>query len=579
MSLHSTEEHRLGSAFQAWAGFERGVSIKAVEVTIHNFRSICDATISLADYGILVGVNNAGKTTVIDAIRAFYGKGVKFEKSRDFPYKGAEDAEAWVEIEFRPSAEELVTLKDEYRSGNQTFRVRNYLCSDQKDKEGKERSGPYAYLDGTLSDERFYGFKNVGQGKFGEIIYIPAVSKIDEHTKLTGPSALRELVNSVLSKVMAQSGAYQTLSESFAQFEGAIKTEATTDGHSLQSIETDISKELKDWGAGFKFNIKPVGIDDIIKGLVNHEILDESLDRTQPISAYGQGFQRSVIYTLIRVAAKYSAKIKLPKKKEFAPELTWILFEEPEAFLHPTQVSSLNSDLRALAESSVSQVLLSTHNPQFATHSIRDITAICRLQRESCRTKSYQISNQELDAVLAVNQHDAQSWAASGMQIDADDLLIDMEAVKYALWLDQKRSAAFFSEKVLLVEGPTESALLSYMFDQGLLPICKDVFILDTIGKYNIHRFMRLFHAFGIRHYVLYDSDDGRHAPVDATIQKASNPFTGGIDTFPKDLESYIGIAPAARSHRKPQHVMLQVATSDVDLTPLASKISILISQ
>ncbi len=553
--------------------------MKAVEIKIHNFRSICDASITLAEYGILVGVNNAGKTTVIDAIRAFYGKGVKFDKSRDFPHKGAEDNESWVEIEFKPSAEEIGTLKDEYRSENDTFRVRNYLFSDQKDKEGKERSGPYAYVNGALSEERFYGFKNVGQGKFGEIIYIPAVSKIDEHTKLTGPSALRDLVNTVLSRVMEESGAYQALSESFSEFEGAIKTESTAEGYSLQSIETDISEELSDWGAGFRLNISPVGVDDIIKGLVNHEIIDESLDRAQPISAYGQGFQRSVIYTLIRVAARYGPKNKSPKKKEFAPELTWILFEEPEAFLHPTQVSSLNSDLRSLSESVASQVLLSTHNPQFATHSIRNITAICRLQREDCRTRSYQVSSDELDRVLTVNQQDARAWQAAGIPIDQDDLQTDMEAVKYALWLDQKRSAAFFAEKVLLVEGPTETALLTYMIDHGLLPDCKGVFVLDTIGKYNIHRFMRLFQSFGIRHYVLYDSDNGRHAPIDQTIQAASNGFTGGIDTFPEDLERFIGIAPAGRPHRKPQHVMLQVAQNGIDLNPLAAKINALVSQ
>lgn len=143
--------------------------MKAVEVAIHNFRSICDAKISLADCGILVGVNNAGKTTVIDAIRAFYGK-IKFDKSRDFPRRAAQDKESWIEIEFKPSEEELETLKPEYKSSIDTFRVRNYLQSDLKDAEGKERSGPYAYIGGILSEERFYGFKNVGQGKFGEII-------------------------------------------------------------------------------------------------------------------------------------------------------------------------------------------------------------------------------------------------------------------------------------------------------------------------------------------------------------------------------------------------------------------------
>ncbi len=181
--------------------------------------------------------------------------------------------------------------------------------------------------------------------------------------------------------------------------------------------------------------------------------------------------------------------------------------------------------------------------------------------------------------MLTENQQDAQAWHAAGIQIDPDDLQIDMDAIKYALWLDQKRNSAFFAEKVLLVEGPTETALLSYMFDQGLLPACKGVFIVDTIGKYNIHRFMRIFHEFGIRHYVLYDSDNGRHAPIDATIRAASNAFTGGIDTFPDDLERFLGIQPAARPHRKPQHVMYQVSTNGIDLSPLAAKINALVSQ
>lgn len=551
--------------------------MKAVQVRIHNFRSVCDAIISVADCGILVGANNAGKTTVIDAIRAFYGKGVKFDKARDFPHRGSTDNESWVEIEFKPSANEFANLKDEYKTADQTFRVRNYLFSDQRDTDNKDRSGPYAYVQGQLSEERFYGFKNVGQGKFGDIIYIPAVSRVDEHTKLTGPSALRDLLNAVLSKVMGKSEAYQALSDSFSEFEGAIKAEKTEDGHSIKGIESDISNELSAWDAGFRLNINPVGIDEVIKGLISHEIVDGSLGKSQPISSYGQGFQRSLIFTLIRIAAKYSTKTPSAKKKEFVPELTWILFEEPEAFLHPTQVSVLSRDLRALAAAPGSQVLLSSHNPLFASHSIREIAAIVRLQKVNCQTSAYQISAQQLSTILATNQQEAQAWQANGMPIDPDDLLTDMEAVKYALWLDGKRCGAFFAEKILLVEGPTETALLSYMRDQGLLPSCSDVFIMDTIGKFNIHRFMRLFEFYGVRHCVLYDGDNGRYGDVDATIQATANPYTVGIDAFATDLEGFLGIPSARQKHRKPQHVMLHVEQHGIDLNPLAAKVNRLV--
>jgi putative ATP-dependent endonuclease of the OLD family len=551
--------------------------MKAVEVKIHNYRAICDATITLEDCAVLVGVNNSGKTTVIDAIRTFYGK-IKYDVEHDFPRSGATDKDTWVEIEFRPSTDEFLLLKADYQSPTGTFRVRNYFSSEQRDGDGKAKAGPYAYVNGVLSNERFYGFKNVGQGKFGEIIYIPAVSRIDDHTKLTGPSALRDLVNNMLSSLVQQSSAYRTLNTAFVQFESAIKTEETSEGRSIEGLEHDISEELAGWGAEFRLNIRPVGVDQIVKDLIGHEIFDPALNAAEPVGRFGQGFQRRVIYTLIRIAAKYGEKKVDANKKEFSPELNWILFEEPEAFLHPTQIGVLSSDLRALSRNPSSQVLLSTHSPAFVTQSIRNIPAICRLQKDKGQTAAFQVSSTALNQILTSNQQDLASWQSAGLDIDADDLQTDMEAVKYALWLDSKRSAAFFAERVLLVEGPSETALLSYMFDQELLNPCRGVFFLDTIGKYNMHRFMNLFGTFGIKHYVLLDGDNGRNAVVDATINGSKNQFTCGIDAFPSDLEDFLGVQKNKSKHRKPQHLMYEVGSKNIDLTLLAEKVNRLVS-
>src|SRR5680860_800587 len=179
--------------------------MRAVEITIHNFRSIHDAVIRLEPLSLIAGANNAGKSNVVDAIRLFYGD-LKWEQDRDAPKVAAGDAEAWVEIEFQPTEDELAQLKDDYKSASGTFRVRNYVSPGA---DGKARAGYYAYENDKLSDNLFYGAKNVGSGKVGHILYIPAVSKIDDNTKLTGPSALRELVAEVLNKVIADSPAYQ----------------------------------------------------------------------------------------------------------------------------------------------------------------------------------------------------------------------------------------------------------------------------------------------------------------------------------------------------------------------------------
>ena len=55
--------------------------IKSIQ--IHNYRSIIDSKIDLEDYSAIVGANNAGKSTFINAIRTFYDE-LKWSK-QDFP--------------------------------------------------------------------------------------------------------------------------------------------------------------------------------------------------------------------------------------------------------------------------------------------------------------------------------------------------------------------------------------------------------------------------------------------------------------------------------------------------------------
>ncbi|MDD5309097.1 MAG: AAA family ATPase, partial [Deltaproteobacteria bacterium] len=198
-----------------------------------------DAALNLFDYNLLVGPNNAGKSTVIDAIRAFYEKdGFKYKHDRDFPFIAAKDQESWVELIFRLSDAEDSSLADDYKQQSKMLHVRKYFKTGDKNREGSI----FGYkTDGSLSDDPFYGAKNVQSGKFGDIAFIPAVSKVDEHTKLSGPSALRDLLTNVLEAVVASSRSYTKFSQDFDAFAKGIKSETTTDGRSLAGLETELS--------------------------------------------------------------------------------------------------------------------------------------------------------------------------------------------------------------------------------------------------------------------------------------------------------------------------------------------------
>ncbi|MBO5725934.1 MAG: AAA family ATPase, partial [Clostridia bacterium] len=174
-------------------------------ILIHNFRGIIHQEFFLNPYTLLIGGNNAGKSTVVDAIRAFYEKdSFSYKEANDFPQKGAEDKESWIEVTFVLSDEEYSSLADTYKYASNKLKVRKYFKTSVQLADGKTAKGAIVgyKTDGTISNEHFYGAKNVQTGKLGNIIYIPAISKVDDFTKLSGPSALRDLITNIMSGVI-----------------------------------------------------------------------------------------------------------------------------------------------------------------------------------------------------------------------------------------------------------------------------------------------------------------------------------------------------------------------------------------
>lgn len=531
-------------------------------VTIHNFRSIADGTFKMGAYSLLIGANNSGKSNVMDALRIFYEKGLKFEETHDFPKFAVKDKESWIEIEYLLNDDDNANLKDEYRLQDNHLKVRKYLMTNETDSKGKTKQGIHAYETNSISDEQFYGAKNVQQGKLGEVIYIPAVSRLDEHTKLSGPSALREILNDIIKKLVKSSEAFKNLTENFKTFTDGFKIEETEDKKSLSGLEKDINNYIKEWEVEFELNIDPVDESDIIKNLVNFKIIDTALGKRLDAEQFGQGFQRHLIFILILMASKYQTIVKPTEKKEFSPNMTLLLFEEPEAFLHPTQQSALCRSLQTIATQEGNQVFLSSHSPHFVSYNSKDISSIIRLCNHKAKTVIGQIDSEKLNQIFRENLKINDLVRGTRYEADSDDLKEDMEALKYFMWLDPERCGMFFSKQVLMVEGPTERVLLNHLFHNGNIEIPKGgVFVLDCVGKFNIHRFMNILGPLNIWHSILFDGDEGKppHKEIKQLIISNKNSLTRNIATFPDDIETFLGIEKCRKKHRKPQYLMLKL--------------------
>ncbi|SFE67416.1 ATP-dependent endonuclease [Nitrosomonas sp. Nm166] len=446
--------------------------MKLTHISIHNFRGIIDASMAFQPYALVVGANNSGKSTIIDCIRAFYEKdGFKFKKEVDVPLKGAVNQESWVELIFSLDDEEHESLKDEYKTAEKSLKVRKYFQTGEKLHDGKNATGSILgyKTDGTLSNEPFYGAKNVQSGKFGDLIYIPAISKVDEHTKLSGPSALRDLITNIMSDVVEGSDAYKTLTESVTTFAGSVRAIETEDKRSLSNFENDLNALLAPWQTNFNLKFTTPSTAEIIKSMLGWDIRDNHHEKPQGVEYFGSGFQRHFIYSLIQLGAKYIPQKVSKKEKDFAPSLNLVLFEEPEAFLHPPQQEDLARNLIKVSEAADWQIVCSTHSAHFVSRNAMRIPAIVRARRVDGIVSTFQIDDAHWSNIVDAN-HAIQQVAAKYPKVQktmqADDLKPEMESVKYFLWLNPDRAGMLFAQNVLLVEGPSETALINRLLDK-----------------------------------------------------------------------------------------------------------------
>jgi len=449
--------------------------MKIKSIKIHNFRSIKEITFNPYDYSIMLGINNAGKTNVITALRTFY-EDIKYTENTDFPKFETDDKESWIEIEYLLTEDEFNNLRKEYQNPGNLLKIRKYLKSEEK--AATNQSNLYGYENGKLSDNLFYGWKTKGQSKLGKIIYIPEVTKADETMKLSGPSPLRDIITFVMDKVVKKSSSYSELNIAFDTFNKKFKDEASKDGFSLNKFKEELNESLKEWEVEFNLEINAIQPEDIIKNLITHHTIDKNLDADINVNNLGQGLQRHLIYTMLRLSSHYIEKKEF-KKKEFDPELTLILFEEPEAFLHPSQQESLNYSLKSLSSEENQQIIVSTHSPFFVSKNIEDISSLIKLKREKGVTKSYQVSEEAREKILKENNELVQCLKGKlgdttcpeptktkiRQMIEGTDKITKMEeeAIRYLLWLNSERCCAFFADHVLICEGASEKAFIDYL--------------------------------------------------------------------------------------------------------------------
>lgn len=555
--------------------------MKLRRLCIHNFRSVIDADIEIHDYMMVVGANNAGKSNILGALRLFY-EDIKWSGD-DFPKVGATDDESWIQLTFELDEEEWAGLANKYKEGvtDRRLSVRRYFASKNREIRSSQ-SNIHAIVNGIPEKEQFYGAKNIGTAKAGRLIYIPALTTPNEQMKTSGPSPMRDMLSFMLKRVISGSAAYKEVESAFSK----LNDEARGEDGFLSKISGPINQAIAHWGIRFDMGVGSVSSDDIAKNLVKHGFFDEMLGNNSfSLDRYGHGFQRSFLYELIKLAPTF-AETKKSDKKEFDPDFTLILFEEPEAFLHPSQQENMAYHLRRLGGSVGQQVIITTHSPIFVGKASDDLCQIVRVQRRKGVSRVAQITRGQLSEVLNkgaslqtalreyVNDDSIEEGRKNGAKkllkgvTNDEEIAAQEERFRYQLWLDSERASMFFADRILLVEGATERALFTYLLARDWHDLTSHrIAIVDVLGKFNFHRYITLLDGFSIPYGLILDDDNNKdhHEVINEMLKRsAGDNLLARPILLPGCIENFLGSDLPGRDDKKPIEILKKLQSKQL---------------
>lgn len=444
-------------------------------IDIKNFRGIKELSLELDDLCVLVGENNSGKSSVLDALRLCMTRPLTRRASvfEEYDYH-LDDASAEpsrenpIEITLKFAEREMDEWPDEF---SQTLRL-----AEQIDDEGLR--SVILRVRSTFDPHSVeYDFLN-SKGN--------ALPKAREPRLVNN---LRQLAPVFHLESMRDAGREFRAG---ASFWGPFVRSIEIDEDAREEIErtlSNLNEEILDQHTAFKTvrehlsnatALLPLGKADPVSIDAVPSRLSDVLSRAQvslaaktgariPIARHGSGTQSLAVICL------FDAYLQKQMKGLYGDHAEAILtMEEPEAHLHPSAVKAVGEMLRNLS----GQKLLSTHSGDLLASV--PLKKIRRLSRKDGKTVVY--------------------------RIDAETLSDD-EIGKLDYHVKTSRGDLLFSRCWLLVEGETDAMLISECARAMDRDLYSNGVSCIEFTKIGVEKFIKLADQMGIEWFVLCDND------------------------------------------------------------------------
>lgn len=496
--------------------------MKLVELRITNFRGLGGNknVIRFSDSNIifLIGQNNVGKSSFLDAYEYFVNAKQKGELTDFFKY--SEDNiicfEGDFEIEDSDKTDKELSKDPDWALN--WVQKSNGLITIKKEcsKADSEFKKSTKNADGEWVLNGFGGFDTIFKKYAPEPIKINAIETVESLEKKINDIVEKEFIKKLNTSHKAE---YDAAVTALKSLQGLI-----TSTEAVNTYNENINKGFKRVfpHLELKISVKDPDSVDLEKAMKsNHsvDVIKSGVDRKELFTQHGHGVIRQALFNFIAFLKNASEG----NKKQYL-----ILFEEPELFLHPKSERMLRDQLYTLAEDSPFQILCATHSAQMIDISRPHSSLVRIVKLENEETSTHQVghtlfqSDEFKDFIQMVNRYNPHICET------------------------------FYASNILVVEGDTEAIVCREYFKENHPE--SEIFILNAGSKNNIPFFQKILNHFSIDYGILHDVDTRYiytdYERITHIVKKDGSPKNNSAWTINQNISNELASATGNKARR-----------------------------
>jgi putative ATP-dependent endonuclease of OLD family len=462
--------------------------VKLSKLTIRNFKGIKELSIDIENISVIIGPNNCGKSTILQALKVF-GTAQKLEKKHfykhDLSYPISFHA-TFTNITLEEA--ELHGIRASMHMETNTFIVRAVYNSEGEVKRAAKISGECTH---DLEDEGWDG--KLGGGKngsnflsvFPEVIYIPAVK--DANDEIKSASENMKTLTKLYKEIIHSLDEYTEAETKTRLLQDKINQHNNPKIRFFESEVQSFLSEVTSTTINFKVDVKP--IDEIVSTSVSPFFNYNGIETD--IENQGSGVQRTFILSILKGFRKYKSQYSSDPKEHASSNRPLIFaIEEPELYLHPQIAKVFKDTLYSLADDDLFQIVASSHSPNFIDLSKPNRTLV----RMSL----------DFEKNVQINQVSSDIYGLPEDEVDRFQAL---------LRFNPHVNEVFFADRAILVEGDTEVVAFKLIGEKlvSKKTVPAETFnrttVINCAGKPTMYVVLNILNNFGIPYTVIHDFD------------------------------------------------------------------------